>query len=315
VDPGVVPAYREVLAIYRRLGLISLVNENLIDMAAATLNTDPPGAAAILKEAEENFTSLEEPLSETFLSARSWCSWRMGDLLQARRSINELKAKLGPEVYRTWLDWALLEGLLLTEEDRLGEARAAFERNAQNLKRQGRDDFALANQGTACQVSCLEGSVKVGLSCIDEVKSLAESSKSPVPLANLSLRRARTECLLVSMRVDDARASLKDDWGGLLPPPAPANLQIARARLEAAEGRDTAALALLRQALTLATEKHWALQRLEAELRIGEIELRTQRSRGRARLTALQTEATHMGFLRIARLAREAAPGVPAKPR
>jgi tetratricopeptide (TPR) repeat protein len=308
--PEAMAAYRDVLALYRRLGLSSLVNETSIALANGMYGTDPVGAGVVLREVEESLASLGEPTPVFFLNVRSWTHWRMGELREARRRNNELKARLGADVYRRFTDSAFLEGLLLTEEDRLGEARAAFEVNAQNLRSLGLPDVAFKNQGLGCLTSCQEGHSDMGLRCLDELKSGIDSAKRPMPAGNFQLRRVRTECLLDARRFEAARASLEKDWAEVVGPPFTAAIEIARARLDAVEGREHAALIRLRKARTLATDKRWALQRLEAELRIGEIELRTQRHRGQARLVALEAEATRTGFLRIARLARSGLDGI-----
>ena len=247
-----------------------------------------------------------------FLAVRAWTLWRMGDLFNARRRIDELKGRLGADMYRRMVsDWGFLEGLLLMEEDRLAEARAAFERNAQSLQALGWEGDALRSKGLACFAACEEGKVDIGRTCLDELGSSIQASKMPAFAGAFWLRRGRTECFLAARRFEDAKASLDQGWGALIPP-FPASMEITRARVEVAEGRQTAALARLRRTLKVTEEKRWALQRLETELALGETELRVTRERGRARLAALQTEASRMGFLRIARLAREAVDGTAA---
>ena len=198
---------------------------------------------------------------------------------------------------------SFIEGLVLTEEDRLDEARAVLERNAQGLRAVERLDEALLNQNFACLTSCYQGRFEAGASCLGEVKPVLDQAKAPLPRAAQTWHLVRAECAVGARNFDEAAASLDQLRRPVVPPPLLALMDVLRARIDADHGRETAALAKLRETLLLAKQKHWALQRLEAELALGETELRVKREHGRARLMALQTEATGMGFIRIARLA------------
>ena len=302
--PQILAEYRNALANWRRLGLTGRVNQILLDIAGATYTNDLAGAQAIVKEVQDSLASVEEPEPLELLFLRSWIGWRTGDLIGARRAINEGRGRLGGQLHAGKGDWAFVEGLVLTEEDRLPEARALFERNSQTQQSHGFEDSALRNQGFACLDLCHEGQTGRGLACLDQLRSSIRASKVATPGAGFTVRRVHTECLVTAKRFAEAEASL-GDWGPVVVPPFPATFNVLKARVEAARGREAAALSRLQATAAEAERKHWALQRLEAELALGEVEIRRSRDRGRSRLTKLQAEANRMGFLRIARLARE----------
>src|SRR5262249_8292152 len=153
-----------------------------------------------------------------------------------------------------------------------------FERNAQSLQALGPQNEEFRSKGLACYAACEEGKIDTGHTCLDELGASIQASKAPAGAGAFWLARGRTECLLAARRFKDAKVSLEQGWGwDELPPPFPPNLQIAWARVEAAEGRETAALIRLRRTLKLTEEKRWALQRLETELALGETELRVTR--------------------------------------
>jgi eukaryotic-like serine/threonine-protein kinase len=298
-----VATYREALAKFRRLGLTSMVNEVSIGLAYATFNLDLEGAEALLKEVEDRLRAEGETPPTSLFVVRAWIGWRKGDLVQARQALNEVRGRLGEQRSFEKDDLSFVEGLVLTEEDRLDEARAVFERNAEGLRGLGRLDEALQNQNFACLTSCYQGRFEAGASCLGEVKPVLDQAKAPLPRATGTWHRVRTECAVGAKRLDEAAASLDQGWGPVVPAPFLPLMDVLRARVDAGHGREAAALAKLREVLALAGQRHWALQRLEAERALGEIELRVKREHGRARLMALQTEATRMGFIRIARLA------------
>ncbi len=301
--PQSVATYREALANLRRLGLTSRVIETSIDLAGATFNVDIEGAEALVKEVDDALKSLDEPPPVSLLSVRCWIAWRTGDLIQARQALNALRAKLGGELYQAKGDYGFLEGLVLIEEDRLEEARAVFERDAQSLRSFGWEDAALKNQNFACLATCDQGRFEAGMACLGEVKSALALSRSPMPAATDTYHRVRTECAVAAKRLEEAEAALDEAQGSMMQEVLVAHVAILRAKVDAALGHETAALHKLREMLALMERKRWALQRFEAQLALGEVELRVKRERGRMRLVALQAEASRMGFVRIARLA------------
>jgi hypothetical protein len=304
--PQSVATYREALANLRRLGLTSQVIEISIDLARATFNVDIEGAEALVKEVDDALKSLDEPPPVSLLSVRCWMAWRRGDLIQARQALSALRAKLGGELYQTKGDYGFLEGLVLIEEDRLEEARAVFERDAQRLRSFGWEDAALKNQNFACLAICDQGRFEAGMACLGEVKSALALSRNPMPAATDTYHRVRTECAVAAKRLQEAKAALDEASGSMMQDVQSAQVAILRAKFDAALGHETAAAHELRELLALMERKRWALQRLEAELALGETELRVKPERGRGRLVALHAEATRMGFVRIARLASEA---------
>jgi len=81
---------------------------------------------------------------------------------------------------------------------------------------------------------------------------------------------------------------------------------VLHARAEAQQGRRPAAITQLKRTLAEAEHRLWGVVALEARLALGEVELQAGRAQGRRRLAKLDEEARSRGFLRIARLAREA---------
>jgi tetratricopeptide (TPR) repeat protein len=301
-----VSAYRESLAKFRRIGFTSMVNEVSIGLAHATFNVDLEGAEALLKEVEDSLRNTGEAPLKSLFGVRCWIAWRKGDLIQARQALNESRARPRSQSWWDQDDLGFVEGLLLTEEDRLDEARAVFERNVQTLRSAGWLDQALWNQNFACLTSCYQGRSEAGASCLGAVKSELDQAKAPMGRATMTWHRVRTECALEAGKLEEARTFLDEGWGPVVPVPFPTLMEILRARVDGGLGRESAAIARLREVLDLTQQRHWTLQRLDAELALGETELRMKRERGRTRLTALQAEASRMGFVRIARLAGEA---------
>jgi hypothetical protein len=153
----------------------------------------------------------------------------------------------------------------------------------------------------ACRVECDSKKYKEGLACLDDDSRYVMDNLQRVQVA-----LAGGECRLAMGDATGALSALQRVSEISKYPPYAAMRDVVRARAEAQLGRTSTAIIQLRRTLADAEQRLWGLVALEAKLALGEVELQGGRAEGRARLAKLEQEAWSKGFLRIARLAREA---------
>ncbi len=123
-----------------------------------------------------------------------------------------------------------------------------------------------------------------------------------------------SRALLAENKINDARAPLENARAAVKKSQTPEThivVDIIVARIQAATGQpadQAQAIAALEATLLEATKYHMLIHQFEARLAIGEIEIKSGKSAaGRARLAALEKEASAKGCLLIARKAAKAA--------
>jgi hypothetical protein len=148
----------------------------------------------------------------------------------------------------------------------------------------------------ACAALCAEGRCEDGLKCIS-------SRSHPGP-------RSAARCQLGAGDIAGAEASLSKV---AIDPNNPqlrrTSDQVLTARLLSLKGEVEQAMRMLRRTAETARDREWGMVALEAELAIGQLELRTTPKDGRARLKRLEESARTKGFLRVSHLARQAIDG------
>ena len=166
-----------------------------------------------------------------------------------------------------------------------------------------------------CTLACEAGHPREGLAC------LAQHSPSPRVTVGANVKGA------ISVQIARCRY-LADDMGGAESAAVAAqkeaelselyeqrilsNVYLMRAR--AGRGETSKAIARLRIDLAETERRKTKALSFEVALALGDVELRSGRREGRARLLALEQEAKSKEFFRIARLAREALDQHPARP-
>jgi eukaryotic-like serine/threonine-protein kinase len=284
------------IAEFRRLGLQQNVSEVLsVLFYAAWHEDDVPTAQKRLAEYMAERHSRGEPDVASRMPAD--LAWTMGDLVEARRAVQEARRSASGAN----LDWANeYEGRVLIEEDRIPEARAVFEQGAQ------RADAAEKGSGRwmrrlRCGTFCYEGRYPEGLQCYESTANHGS--------------REETRCFIEAGDATHADAALKAFSQEAGRSPLTRNFDdVLNARAMGLKGEGKASTTLLLQSAATAKNRQWGVAFLEAELAVGKIELRTAPNSGRRRLSALSADARSKGFLRIARLARQALEGNPSAP-
>ena len=295
---GDVSLATEALSEYRRLGMqdrqVSALLEGLEMMAGAV--GDVRGAEHRLSELEDQARSTEVPESSDYFALKGWLALLKGELRDARSALVEFRRRAQGEHALQGLG---IEAVILREEDRLAEARALLAHDYELAISKGKASHDCAQVG--CRVECDSKKYKEGLACLDEV--------SPYVLGDLwrvEVVLAREECRVAMGDAAGALSALTQASEVSKFPPYVARRDVLHARAEAQQGRRPAAITQLKRTLAEAEHRLWGVVALEARLALGEVELQAGRAQGRRRLAKLDEEARSRGFLRIARLAREA---------
>jgi tetratricopeptide (TPR) repeat protein len=227
---------------------------------------------------------------------KGWLALLKGELREARQALVESQRRAQGEGSEVALS---LASLILREEDRPAEARALLERDHQLAISMGeaRDD----DGQVACRVECDSKKYKEGLACLDEVSRYINYDMDRVQVAVTG-----GECRLAMGDATGALSALEQVSDVSIFPPMAARRDVLRARAAAQLGHTPVAITQLRGILADAERRLWGGIALEAKLALGEVELQAGRAQGRPRLAKLEEDARSKGFLRIARLAREA---------
>ncbi|HEY2943204.1 MAG TPA: tetratricopeptide repeat protein [Vicinamibacteria bacterium] len=189
-----------------------------------------------------------------------------GNLTEARKKEEEALAilvQLGEELFTPEARVALAR--VAIEEGRAAEAEAMARQAAQTFSKHKASDFEAAAQGLLADALLAQGKLAEARRAAARAMSLAGKSHS---------QRVRLSVAIVNARVRAAGRSPADTAAALR------SLQAVRAEAEKADRRGLS---------------------FEAQLALGEVELRAgQSAAGRARLEALEREATARGFRLVA---------------
>ncbi len=205
-------------------------------------------------------------------------------------------------------------GAVLSEQGELAEAQKKYEQAVAIRKEIG-------EKGRAAEA--VVGSAGVGLAAVlieqgqaVQAEALAREAAQEFQTEGAALRESQARAVLGQAQLAqgkrrEAQQSI-DDAAKLLgksddPDARFLQLRIA-ARVRAAAGETAEAIKSLEVVVTQLAKVHRISDQFEARLALGEIEMKSGKSApGRARLAALEKEATTKGFLLIARKARVAA--------
>lgn len=195
-----------------------------------------------------------------------------GDLVGARRMYEQALATYREGGETSSEAYALCDlAQLALDEGHPAEAETAARQSADQSRKAKVDDSEARAQAVLAEALFAQGKTQAAVKEIAVANTLAAQSQ------NLSLR------LSVAITAASVQAASRD-----LP-------------------NQTRAIASLRQCLAEAAENHYASLQLEAALTLGEIEIESgQASAGRARLEALEKDATARGFGLMARKAATA---------
>ena len=301
-DPRQEVPLRESLVIYRRLGMRRAAAANLVLLGwSAFYQGDVIQARARLQEIEDEYRYVEASPSWV-LGLRAWVEWTEGNLAESRRSLQDMRKRAEIEgSEKTHAGMPNLEGMILTEEDRIPEAIAVLEHGREQFASLGAADYEWKCALMVCRASCRGGRPAEGLACLSRVDA-AQVKNSPWLHPQFE-----AECLIDAgdpnkAKLALARASTLGETYG-------ANhlvFEMLRGRVETLEGRSRPAAARLRSVAAEARRRHWNGLALESELTLGSAELASGLPGARKRLLAVQEEASRRGFVVIGRRAAAA---------
>jgi eukaryotic-like serine/threonine-protein kinase len=305
--------YRDALEIYRAIGAKGLAANTLSNLGAMLQqqrNFD--GAEKLYEQALDMLRDVNDKNNEAIvLTNMAEVLYDKGDLAAARSKYeqvlpmyNELADKSGSAYARFGL------GNVLTEQDNLTEARKSLEETLATRVAIGEStaesrlalaDLALdEGRPMDSEADARAAAEEFRTKGVVDQEARAEAVLARSLLAQGKLARA-TESI---SRATSLAGQVKDPALRL---PVEIEVGIAAARIQAASGkqRDQAtAMTSLGQRLTEATRNHLTKLLFEAALALGETEIESGKATaGRARLQALEKDATARGFLLIARQA------------
>jgi tetratricopeptide (TPR) repeat protein len=299
-DPQQEVALRESSAIYRRLGLRRAASNSLVLMGwAAFYRGDVVQARARLQEMEDESRAIEASPTSWALGLRAWVEWTEGNLAESRHSLQEMRKRAEVEGSgNAHAGMPNLEGMILTEEDRIPEAIAILEQGREQFASLGLSDYEWKCALMACRASCRGGHPLEGLAC------LARVDGTRVKNSPWLQPQFEAECLIEAGESSKAKlalaraSSLGESYGG-----NHLGFEVLRARVETLEGRARQAVTRLRSVAAEARRRHWNGLALEGELALGKAELAAGIPGARKRLLAVQEEASRRGFMVIGRRA------------
>ena len=299
-DPRQEVPLREALTIHRRLGMRRAAAANLVLMGwSAFYLGDVIQSRARLREMDDEYGAIEASPSSWALGLRAWVEWMEGNLAESRRSLQEMRKRAEVEGNgNTHAGMPNLEGMILTEEDRIPEAIAVLEQGREHFASLGSADYEWKCALMACRASCRGGRPAEGLACLSHMDA-GRVKNSPWLHPQFE-----AECLIdvgdsSKAKLALARASsLGETYGGnhLV-------FEVLRGRVETLEGRARPAAARLRSVAAEARRRHWNGLALESELSLGRAELAAGIPGARKRLLAVQEEASRRGLLVVGRRA------------
>jgi eukaryotic-like serine/threonine-protein kinase len=308
--------YEEALEIYRAIGAKGLAANTLANMGGVLQQQrNLVGAEKLYEEALEMHREVKNRSSEaTVLNDMAEILHDKGDLADARTKYeqvlpmyNELGDKSGLAYARSGLGQVMAEqgdliGARKSYEEALAIRESIGEPTAETRLAlaalsldEGRPADSEANARTAAEEFSKKNMV--------DKQSLAETVVARALLADGEIAKASesiTHATALARQINDPALRL----------PVEIEVSIAAARIRAASRKQSdqaEAMASLGQRLTEATRNQLLELQFEAALALGEIEIASAKaSAGRARLQALEKDATAHGFLLIARKAAAA---------
>ena len=308
--------YREALDIYRAIGAKGLAANTLTNLGALLQQQgNLVGAEKLYEEALEIHREVNNKSSEaTVLNNMAEVLHDKGDLADARTKYeqvlpmyDELGDKSGSAYARSGLGQVMAEqgdlaGARKSYEEALAIRESIGEPTAETrlaLAAVSLDEARPADSEANAHTAAEEFRAKK----IVDKEALAETVLARSLLAQGKLAKA-TESIAhasaLARQINDPALRL----------PVEIEVGIAAARIQAASRKQSdqaQAMASLGQRLTEATRNHLLELQFEAALALGEIEIESAKaSAGRARLQALEKDATAHGFLLIARKAAAA---------
>jgi tetratricopeptide (TPR) repeat protein/DNA-binding winged helix-turn-helix (wHTH) protein len=308
--------YRDALEIYRAIGAKGMAANTLSNLGAllqGQRNFD--GAEKLYEQALEMQREVKNRNNEaTVLTNMAEVLYDKGDLAAARSKYeevlpmyNELADKSGSAYARSGLGKVLAEqGDLAAARKNLEEALAIRVAIGESTAESRLALAALAlNEGRQAdgEANARAAAEEFGTKGIIDKEAQAETVLAKSLLAQGDLAKANASIA----RATSIAGQIKDPALRL---PVEIEVGIAAARIRAASGQQrdqTEAVNSLGQKLTEATENQLMELQFETALALGEIEIESaQAAAGRARLQALEKDATAHGFLLIARKAAAA---------
>ncbi len=302
--------HQETLRMAREVGDKTNVSIGLYNLALLHRQQGQASTAkGMLEEALAIARELENPyLLASRLIGMAGILGAEGDVAQARRKYTEASQIMRQLDNRDGVAFTVYQlGLLDLVSGDLKSSRRRLEEALAIQEELGAEGRALHARLALARLDLEEGEYQLA---VDQARDIAQgfaAARRPVDEARAYAVLARAE--LLGDRLPAAREA-RDRALVLIGSTDDVSLKvevsILAAQLAAAEGRPDEALTVLETARAKAAAADLFGRQLEARLAAGEIELRAGRGEGgRARLAAVESDATARGFVRVARKARQ----------
>jgi serine/threonine protein kinase len=295
------------ISLFRRLGNSERAYWWLSSIASQMLSLGRlADVQSLMREARDEIDPTGEPPEPSFWVVTSWLAMYTGDLPTAQRDLAKFRSGTATTEIMPRPSGVILEGELLREEDHLVEAHSFLE----TWLRKGQSTGARTIiTDVPVRLARLDSDLGHPDPCLQRLELHERAGHELGPLFMRFQGPIQARCLLQKGDIPAARRVAEL---GLAAATASGFFTwrifngLALARADAADKKFPEAEKRIRPLIAEAREHGHVLALFESRLALGDVEVLARSPSASATLKELEDEAREKGFLRIARLAREA---------